>query len=204
MTPVLTTAPNGGAPLLVPYITQWSEEQQSTAPVVQRRRGIAYRDERPGDRDDHGVLWLRVPSQPGRGRPQFGKIHARRQRRAMTKLLCSVCGQRANRNRDGLLWLIAEDPQRPDTWPDPLYTAEPPVCAGCAAKAVRFCPRLRREYTALRVSAFDLFGVRGSLYQRDIPRPVTVGGIGFDDPRIRWVQAGQLLVRLRDYTITGL
>jgi hypothetical protein len=56
-----------GAPITVPYITQWSEEQTSSVPVVHRRRGIAYADERPGDRDEHGVLWIRESSRPRQG-----------------------------------------------------------------------------------------------------------------------------------------
>jgi hypothetical protein len=106
----------GGAPVTVPYITQWSAEDFSPVWLVQRRRGIAYADERPGDRDKHGVLWARVSSLPGQGRPPYGKLHARRQRKAITKLLCLICGRKADRNRDGLLWLVGEDPdggQRP-------------------------------------------------------------------------------------------
>jgi hypothetical protein len=188
----------------VPYITLWSGEDFTPVRVVQRRRGIAYADERPGDRDEHGVLWARVSSRPGQGRPLFGKLHARRQLKAFTKLLCQVCGRRADRNSDGLLWLVGEDPERPETWPDPLLISDPPVCCGCAPLAVRLCPRLRRQYTALRVSAFDLIGVSGFLYQRGIPEPVTAAGVGYDDPRVRWVRAGQLIVSLRDFTITDL
>jgi hypothetical protein len=190
-------------PPWVPYITQWSHEQTSDVPVLYRRRGIAYPDERPRDRDDHGVLWTRVSSKPGQGRPQFGKVHARRQRRAMTKLLCQVCGQPADRNNDGILWLIGEDPRRPGTWPDPLYTVHPPVCAECAVRSVRTCPHLRRQCTALRVSAFDLTGVRGVLYAQGFPGIGAIVGVAYDDPRIRWVRAGQLIVHLRDYTITN-
>ncbi len=92
----------------------------------------------------------------------------------------------------------------PGTGPDPLLISDPPVCAGCAAKAVLLCPRLRRQHTALRVSAFDLIGVSGFLYQRGIAKPVSAAGVGYDDPRVRWVRAGQLIVSLRDFTVTDL
>ena len=190
-----------GTPVTVPYITQWSAEQMSSMPVVPTRRGIAYPNERPGDRDTHGVLWTRVGSLPGQGRPEYGKVHARRQRRAMTQLLCQVCGQRAHRNGEGILWLVCEDPGSPETWPDPLLISDPPVCTRCAPRAVRLCPSLRRQYTALRVSAYDLVGVRGFLYLPGHTDPV---GVAYDDPRIRWVKAGQLITRLRDFTITHL
>jgi hypothetical protein len=129
-------------------------------------------------------------------------VHARRQRRAMTKLLCQVCGQPAGRTADGVLWLVGEDPDRPETWPVPLLTAHPPVCAGCAVRSVGACPHLRRQYTALHVRAFDLTGVRGALYVPGHQSPVAVAGVAFDDPRIRWVRAGQLIVRLREFSIT--
>jgi hypothetical protein len=194
----------GNGPLTVPYITQWSEERISSVPVVHRRRGIAYADERQGDRDEHGVLWIRESSRPHQGRPLFGKLHSRRQRKAMTRLLCQVCGGRADRNGDGILWLVCEDPQRPDTWPDQLLISDPPVCAGCAAKAVLLCPRLRRHYTALRVSAFKLLGVSGLLYLPGGRNLVIGAGVAYDDPRVRWVKASQLIVRLDEFTITDL
>jgi hypothetical protein len=194
----------GNAPLTVPYITQWSEERVSSVPVVHRRRGIAYAEERPGDRDEHGVLWIRESSRPHQGRPLFGKIHSRRQLRAITRMLCQVCGGRADRNGDGILWLVCEDPQRPDTWPDQLLISDPPVCADCAAKAVLLCPRLRRHYTALRVSAFKLLGVSGLLYLAGGRNLVTDAGVAYDDPRVRWVKASQLIVRLDEFSITDL
>lgn len=134
----------------------------------------------------------------------FGKIHSRRQRRAMTRSLCQVCGQRADRNGDGILWLVCEDPQRPESWPDRLLVGDPPVCAGCAVAAVRLCPRLRRHHTALRVSSHDLAGVWGAIYMPGYAKPVTVNGVAFDDPLIHWVKAANLIVHLRDYTITDL
>jgi hypothetical protein len=190
----------------VPYITQWSAERTSRMRVTQDGRGIGYVDELPGDRDSHGVLWTRVASLPGRGRPEFGRVHARRQRRAMTRLLCQVCGQPADRGADGVLWLIGEDPHRPGTWPVPLLTTHPPVCAECAVGSVQACPHLRRQHVALRVRAFDLAGVRGALYRPGFPAPVavTVAGVAFDDPRVSWVKAGQLIVRLRDFSVTEL
>lgn len=202
MTAVLASP--GSAPVTVPYITQWSEERISSVPVVHRSRGIAYADERPGDRDEHGVLWIRESSRPHKGRPLFGKIHSRRQLRALTRMLCQVCGGRADRNSDGILWLVCEDPQRPDTWPDQLLISDPPVCAGCAPRAVLMCPRLRRHYTALRVSAFELLGVSGLLYLPGCRNLVAPAGVAYDDPRVRWVKASQLIVRLDEFTVTDL
>ncbi|MYZ40125.1 MULTISPECIES: hypothetical protein [unclassified Streptomyces] len=51
---------------------------------------------------------MAAPSQPGRGRPEYGSVHSLRQRLAMGGLLCQICGKPADRNRDRVLWLLAE------------------------------------------------------------------------------------------------
>lgn len=187
---------------LVPYITRWSAERPARTTVIQRRHGIGYPYEKPRDRDRRGVLWLRIPSRQGEGRPEFGRVHSGRQRRAMTRLLCQVCGGPADRGGDGVLWLIGEDQDAPDSWPDPLITPHPPVCAPCARRSVLACPHLRRNRALLRVHAWELIGVRGTLYwpARPNPVPADVAGIAFTDPRVRWTQAGQLIARLTRFT----
>ncbi|RAJ66539.1 hypothetical protein K378_02709 [Streptomyces sp. Amel2xB2] len=73
-TPTALTRPH-----LVPYITQWSRERAPKSEMVIRRGRLAFADEHPYDRDSNGVLWSRAPSQPGKGKPEFGKVHALRQ-----------------------------------------------------------------------------------------------------------------------------
>jgi hypothetical protein len=97
---------------LVPYIASWSGERPTSTPLVANgRRGIGYRRERPGDRDAHGVLWQRYVRAPGVGEPRFKKVHPHRQRHAMRRLLCQVCGGPADEDERGILWLIGE-PER--------------------------------------------------------------------------------------------
>lgn len=110
----------------VPFITRWSGEAKGTSPIVVRRdgRGIQYADERSFDRVD-GVLWARTPSQPGRGKPQFGAVHSLRQRLTMTNLLCHICGRPADRTPDGLLWLIDARPD--ELRPGSERTTHPPI-----------------------------------------------------------------------------
>ncbi|MFD5029379.1 hypothetical protein ACFWM0_02950 [Streptomyces sp. NPDC058405] len=171
--------------------------------MVVRRGRLAFADERPYDRDSNGVLWTRTPSQPGKGRPEYGKIHPHRQRNAMEQLLCQVCGRPADRNQDGTLWLLGEDLQDPviPTGQTGILTAHPPLCLPCAHTSVGACPHLRKQYVALRVRHTEHAGVRGALYRPAVPRPVAIDavGIAFDDQLIHWVRAGQLLVRLTDY-----
>ncbi|KIF78726.1 hypothetical protein QR77_10980 [Streptomyces sp. 150FB] len=174
--------------------------------MVAKGDGIGYADERPYGRDSTGVLWTRAPSLPGKGRPVFGKVHALRQRRAMSELLCQICAGPADRNTAGILWLLGEDPSDPGSWPDDLITTHPPVCVPCGLRSIRTCPHLRQKCVALRVTEFRLAGVRGALYRPGSPSPVAVdaAGVAFDDPRIRWTLAGQLLMRLQAFSIVDL
>lgn len=190
----------------VPYIAERSAERAPRPRVVAKGRGIGYVDERPYDRDTNGVLWTRTPSLPGKGRPEFGKVHPLRQRRAMGELLCQVCARPADRDPSGVLWLLGENPDDPGSWPADLTTTHPPLCVACAHVSVRACPHLREQFVALRVRAFGLAGVRGALYRPGLPYPVAVDAVGitFDDPLIHWVRAGQLIMRLREFTIIDL
>lgn len=187
----------------VPYIALWSSEVTAQPEVTVRRGRLAYVGERPYDRDSDGVLWRRVPSSPGRGRPQYGKVHFLRQRNAMSGLLCQVCGRSAVEDAadDGVLWLLDEDPDDPGSWPRDLVTGHPPVCLPCARQSVRACPHLRRRYAAVRVRRHTLTGVHGVVYGPGFsgPAPRDIGSLDFGDPRMPWMQAAQLMMRLDDY-----
>ncbi|WP_030746653.1 hypothetical protein [Streptomyces sp. NRRL F-5135] len=190
----------------VPYIAKWSAEQAPRMRVVTKGRGIGYADERPYGRDTDGVLWTRAPSQPGKGRPEFGKVHALRQRRAMLELLCQVCGRPADRTADGVLWLVSEDLHAMAPPPLDLTTTHPPLCVPCALRSVRACPHLRSRYVALRARTFAPAGVQGALHRPGHPSPTAVKatGVAFGDPLIHWVRAGQLIMRLREFTVVDL
>ncbi|WP_433890191.1 hypothetical protein [Streptomyces sp. CA-111067] len=193
------------APVRVPYVTRWSGEKDLDVPVVVRRggRGVGFAHERAFDRE-LGVLWTRTVSEPGRGRPEFGKVHSLRQRLAMGGLRCQICGGPADRNRDGVLWLLdadAHELRRGDE-----LTAHPPVCVPCAHQSVRGCPHLRPAWVAVRVRSYALWGVLGVRYSSLGPEPVAVdtAQVRFGDPHLRWVRAHQLIASLGDFTVTDL
>jgi len=190
-------------PGVVPFITRWTGEARTASPVVARdRRGIRYADERSYDRVD-GVLWTRIPSQPGKGKPDFGQVHSLRQRLAMARSQCQICGGPADRDPDGTLWLV-------DAQSDALRathrTIHPPVCEPCAHRSVRACPHLRKAWTALRVRSVTPWGVMGAYYvsyQSEL-LVADAGTYAFTDPRLPWVRASQLRVELRDFTVVHL
>jgi hypothetical protein len=196
--------------IVVPYITTWSAERSRPATVIQHRRsGVAFADETLSDRDERGVLWQRAPHRPGRGRPEFGKVHPGRQRRAIRELLCQVCARPADRTDLGTLWLIPDYPGYHDDWPgwpERMAATEPPICRACADLAVTACPALRKGHVALRVARSVVKGVYGALYRPGplVPVPIDDVTIAFDDPAIRWTCAGQLVRELRGCTRVDL
>jgi hypothetical protein len=193
-----------GRRVVAPYVTPWSEEGNLDSPVVERPDGgIGYVDERVFDRDERGVLWFRAPWAPRVGRPNFLEVHPVRQRRTMRRLLCQVCAGPADRTSEGVLWLLKDHRDDWAGWPEGMGVTEPPVCRGCVGVAARLCPALRRGAVAVRARLFPLAGVSGMLYRPQCGVPVPVGKalVDYDDPRIRWMCAGQLIRRLHDCTL---
>ncbi|MFE4829635.1 hypothetical protein [Streptomyces sp. NPDC056672] len=192
----------------VPYIAAWSEEWPQRKPLVTGRpdRGVAYVDEHSIDRDDEGVLWRRVLYRQGKGRPQFGKVHPMRQRRAMQRMLCQICGGPADRDDRGLLWLLPDHRADWPGWPEKMATTHPPVCLPCAAESTRLCPHLRRSSVAVRVREPRVCGVYGAFHHPMNPFMGPVDDVikAYEDHGIRWVIATQLAAQLRGCTFVDL
>jgi hypothetical protein len=194
-------------PSMVPYVTTWSAEKEPSGVVVERSEGgIGYQDEGPGDRDAGGVLWCRIQSSPGEGRPLFGDVHSMRQRRAMLQWLCQVCGGPADRTGEGVLWLLKDQRQHWEWWPNNVAVTEPPVCLGCVGVAVRTCPALREGAAAVRVKSAPTWAVRGMLYRPEEGGvvPTRVMTVALDEPAVRWIQATKLVRVLRGCTLLSL
>ncbi|MEU8625460.1 hypothetical protein [Streptomyces sp. NPDC048669] len=195
-------------PGVVPYITAWSEEQSASPLLVPAHggRGVGYLDEHLYDRDQEGVLWRRIPSKQGRGRPDFVRVHALRQRRVMRRLLCQVCGRPADRNEQGVLWLMSDYRDDWEDWPEGMVTPHPPVCLPCAAISTQSCPHLRKQFAAVRVKEPEITGVYGARYdpRNFVLGPVDDATMNYGDPGIYWVIASQLVMGLYGCTLVDL
>ncbi|MDT3398751.1 hypothetical protein RKE29_19230 [Streptomyces sp. B1866] len=171
--------------------------------------GLAYRDERPQDRDRHGVLWVRLTEAPGEGRPDFRTMHAARQRRVMLDRLCQVCGGPADRTSQGWLFLLqrpGQDEWSPD-WPEGSLCTKPPVCRACAALAVRHCPHLT-DPVAVRCRKPRVWGVFGGFCTpgpdgRLTPSPDD-DYLPYGHRHARWFVACQLVLELTRCTQASL
>ncbi|GGS52598.1 MULTISPECIES: hypothetical protein [Actinokineospora] len=184
----------------VPYVAAWSGERRLAARVVRSPcgNGIGYWDETLVDRDTKGVLWARVESRPGAGRPLFGEVHSLRQRRVMKRLLCQVCAGLPDRGPDGVLWVMPDFRGDWPRWPDGMATYDAPVCMPCARTAARLCPGLRGGLVHVRSRSHPIVGVRGVRYRPTPTGPVAIGNavVAHDDPAIRWTVAHQLVRQL--------
>lgn len=188
----------GGA--VVPYVALWSTEDVLPGRVIEGiHGGIDYADGSIADRDEYGVLWARIASRPGQGRPVFHQMHPLRQRRAMRRLLCQVCGQPADRTGQGHLWLLAAtwQAEAPD-WPEGVVNPYPPVCTPCARLSTRLCPPLRRGHLAVRAHStiYGVIGVRFCSTNRyalvaPSPRDDSMPA-AYTDPAARWTLATQM------------
>lgn len=190
-------APPVESPMTVPYIVMWSEEQELPTRIVESPRGgIRFADEVIGDRDRYGVLWTRTSSGAGRGRPKFAVMHSLRQRRAMRRLLCQICGQPADQDERGILWLLPDRTEGRPGWPNGQWVVEPPVCRPCAPIAATLCPALRRGHVAVRVRSAPICGVKGLTYRSAGPEPAIVQDemVEIGTAKIRWT-LGELLMR---------
>ena len=165
--------------------------------------GIRYLDETLVDRDRREVLWARIETRPGVGRPLFGQLHSMRQRRAMWRLLCQVCGGEPDRDDRGVLWLVRDYRGDWPGWPAGMANNDPPVCIPCGRTAARLCPSLREGHVFVRSRTHPVAGVRGVRYAPRGGRLVIAGEVTvpFEDPAIRWTVAHQLVRELLDCVI---
>ena len=193
----------------VPYVAMWSAERTSFGDIVVARTpsgglGIAYPDETLTDRDSRGLLWQRVTVGQGKGRPIFGDVHTSRQRRAMRRLLCQVCGAPCDQNEQGILWLLRDERGSWDGWPTGMGTTEPPACTPCVDLATRQCPALRGNHVLIRAQQAPISGAFGWYFRPGPDRPVPVNDGGSiwtpGDPLRHWFLATRLVRELRDVT----
>ncbi|MFB7597275.1 hypothetical protein [Streptomyces sp. NPDC056160] len=186
----------------VPYIAAWSSEIVPLPRVYPTPSGIAILGHARGS---DGVLWHPTGLRPGGGVPQYGTVHGPRQRRAMRRLLCQVCGCPADRDERGWLWLLEDDRARPG-WPEGQMTTHPPVCRPCATAAARLCPHLYSNVVAVRVGRPIADAVYGKEYRpgRTGVVPTESDVFHLNSPRLPWVLGGQLAISLLDTTVVDL
>ncbi|MFD8947660.1 hypothetical protein ACFV0B_02210 [Streptomyces xanthophaeus] len=163
-------------------------------------RGIGFTDEGPYDRDADGVLWIRQAIARGSGRPLFPTVHALRQRRTVSRMLCQVCGADTLKHDPERQLFVLKDVGRPIE--EGELTTAAPVCPPCALIAVEHCPHLR-GHVAAWVERPLPWGVAGILYDRDTLSPVPgddLTKVAYGDPARHWLVATRQVLSLNGCT----
>ncbi|ACL57483.1 hypothetical protein [Methylobacterium nodulans] len=141
----------GGVP--VPYTASWSAEE-------------AFRVDRCAYTGRPAICQAVAP---GEGKPRFGKPHSQRQREAIARDLCDLCG-RPLRNRTK----VSLSHARPRIGAGGLciMQVEPLLHRECAAVSLQHCPSLKRD---VRNGAVAIRQVRRHRPQFAIIDPAHVG-----------------------------
>lgn len=90
-----------------------------------------------------GQLAICQDERPGEGKPLFGKPHAQRQREAIARGLCDLCGKPLKLSTKVSLSHARPQPHGAEGWA--ILQVEPMLHRQCAAESMRFCPSLKRD-----------------------------------------------------------
>lgn len=149
----------------VPWVALWSGESIAGPIQVGQMpdgRVRAFYEDGNEFRDDRDVLWMRE----GIGRtgvPNFGEVSAFRQRAAMRRRLCQVCGEKIESKV--IRWLL--HPSQIVTTPrtNSAITISPPTCDDCVDLSISKCPVMKRDDSRViaRVLEYEVWGVWGTI-----------------------------------------
>jgi hypothetical protein len=146
--------------LRVPWVTRWSGEVLDDPYKLTKIAGKALlRYETPAmeTRDSHVVLWQREGTTRS-GEPQFSQLSTFRQRAAMNRGRCQVCGRKLHPGPVNWLLTAAQIDHTPE---GEVVTMSPPTCDACIPVAKSLCPHLRLGWVTLRVLEYSVWGVYG-------------------------------------------
>lgn len=149
---------------IVPWVTGWTGEQVH-APLTVAKAGqtltsttlrLGYEDGNE-NRERSGILWMREGVMRG-GEPRLAHVSTYRQRSAMARRLCQVCGEKTT--DDPMRWLVPRKllMQRDGE----TTTPSAPTCATCIPIALALCPHLKvNDWVIGRVVEYQAWGVLG-------------------------------------------
>lgn len=149
----------------VPWVTRWTGEVNDDKYKVFRennRLSIGYED-RNENRDEFGVLWKREGLTRA-GEPQYAEVNTYRQRAAMNKRMCQVCGSKIDERP--IRWLITQD-QLHAHEEGTAITRSAPTCSPCIPLARKLCPHLKKGSMILKVLEYDIWGIYGQAIHID-------------------------------------
>lgn len=188
----------------VPWVARWTNEVSAQRyEVAPNRDGrLTYKDgNNTYDKNDPTILWQREGINRG-GEPMWADVSTYRQRAAMLKRLCQVCG---NKIPDGPInWLLTVDTveQYPmgEGEPPVSLTSSAPTCDGCVDVALNHCPHMIGKGGLLATIAdYKIWGVSGLVFVEGMP--MNTARPYHDEPFFKAIQglpflAQQIVVQL--------
>lgn len=191
----------------VPWITRWTGEVVPVAhsfSVTKDGRARVFYPDGIEDRDPNGVLWKREGL--GRhGTPQYAQVNAYRQRAAMRRRLCQICGSKIDERP--IRWLVDDAGLHYDDDDGTAITGSAPTCSSCIPLALELCPHLKKGYSILKVLDYEPWGLYGQAVEIDIEagkrRDLRGVYVPYADSPIELsaIVAFQEIVRLTKYVI---
>ena len=112
----------------VPYTVSWTGEQRVYLGVCPHAKRHA----------------IRQVHARGEGKPLFGSPHADRQREAIARCLCDLCGKPLKLATK--VSLSQARPRMNAASPMDILQVEPLLHRGCAVKCLALCPSLKRQW----------------------------------------------------------
>ncbi|MET4720701.1 hypothetical protein ABIF63_004807 [Bradyrhizobium japonicum] len=116
----------------VPYTVSWTGEERQFVGGCPHARAPA----------------LRMHSAPGVGKPQFGKPHSDRQREAIARGLCDLCGKPLKNRTKVSLSHARDRTNAAHGSTTGILQVEPLLHRECALESIKFCPSLKRDIAA--------------------------------------------------------
>ena len=190
----------------VPWITRWTNEVlREPYTLEMSREGLqtVYKDGKSEDRMG-GTLWQREGLRRG-GEPLWKSVNTYRQRKAMRRCHCQVCGDKIDTRpitflmpMDGLEYLDENT----------VLTIQAPTCESCIPLALSLCPHLKKYgYQIIKAIDYSMWGIYGEvayLHEGRVRRMQTYVGYDQHDPpnfSIGQVVAKQQVIQLGKHVI---
>lgn len=152
----------------VPWITRWTgeiidDDDRVLRPFLNPAGQLQLNyvtDPENQEREANGILWQREGVSRG-GEPEFSQVSTYRQRAAMRKRLCQVCGEKIT--SPVIQWLMAPG-QLDVTQQGEAVTMNAPTCDECVEIALAKCPHLiKAGHFIVKVIEYELWGVYGEV-----------------------------------------
>lgn len=155
----------------VPWVARWTGQvygRPAQVTTIEGRSNLFYEDGHEIRDEHHGILWIRE-GLTRNGDPEFAQVSAHRQRMAMRRRLCQICGGGLP---DGVInWLMHPD-QLEVRQDGSTLTQSPPTCDACIPLALKLCPALKKSHQIVKVLEYQLWGVSGLIVSVDEDRKV--------------------------------